>query len=344
MGRGNRRIPEFSDHPVKEALYWSKSSKGRVQCELCPNNCSIAPGKQGICNIRENRDGNLYALMYNRIAAANIDPIEKKPLYHFLPATPILSLGTAGCTLHCQFCQNWHMVEGNVNLQECTPEEAVALAIERKVLSIAYTYNEPLVWFEYVLDTARLARAQGIRNVLVTNGYLNPQPFQEILPFIDALNIDLKSIREHFYSELCGGSLQPVLNNIRKASEQTIVEVTNLIIPGENDSREEIEELVSFVASLPSVVPLHFSRYSPQYKMSNPPTPSQTLLMAYEIATKQLPYVYLGNIRTSKGSNTYCHNCQNLLVERDGYFTRIVGLKQSSCMKCNTSIPVVLPL
>lgn len=270
-----------------------------------------------------------------------MDPIEKKPLYHFYPGRQILSLGAIGCNLSCQFCQNYHLVEGKVPLDNLTPEQAVRLAREDNSVGIAYTYNEPLIWFEYVLDTARIAREEGLKNVLVTNGLINPKPLEELLPFIDAMNIDLKSIRDEFYRRLCGGFRDPVLKNIERSNQACHIELTNLLITGTNDSTEEIRELIDYVASLDRDIPLHFSRYFPHYQLSMPSTPVDKLMEAYELAKEKLNYVYLGNLWSAEGGNTYCPKCKALLIQREGYSTRIIDLKGRRCQKCGGEVKIV---
>jgi len=258
---------------LKPAKYWVKKEEGVVQCLLCPHQCTIKPGKEGICKNKKNIEGELYAHRYGEVSAIALDPIEKKPLYHFYPGSQILSIGTVGCNFQCKFCQNYHLVEATVPTEEVEIEELISSAKRHRSVGIAYTYNEPFISFEFVLDCAVRAREAGLKNVLVTNGYYNPEPFEELLPYIDAMNIDLKSLQDDFYRRLCGGRLEPVLKTIERAHQDCLVELTNLLVTDENDSDEDIQKLVDWIASLDPEIPLHFSRYHPMYKFTNPPTP-----------------------------------------------------------------------
>ncbi len=295
-----------------EAKFYEKRPDKKVKCLLCPHKCVISPGKTGICCIRKNIDGTLVALTYSRICSCNLDPIEKKPLYHFHPKTMILSLGSIGCNLACPFCQNWQIAQPREVFpgedmekvvsrvtDSLSPKQAVDLALaylKNDNIGLAYTYNEPFVWFEYVYETAKLARENGLKNVLVTNGYVNEEPLKKLLPYIDAMNIDVKGFSDEIYRKL-GGKLAPVLRTVEIASKKCHVELTNLLVPGLNDSREEIEKLVEWVASkVGKETPLHFSRYFPYLEYSEPPTSLKTLRMAEEIALKKLKHVHLGNV------------------------------------------------
>ncbi|MDP3791217.1 MAG: AmmeMemoRadiSam system radical SAM enzyme [Candidatus Omnitrophota bacterium] len=283
---------------MKEALYYEKLDSKRVRCHLCPYECSIASGGRGACGVRLNKDGTLYTLVYGKTTGMALDPIEKKPLYHYHPGEYILSLGTRGCNLHCMFCQNWHIsqeVDGPT--EDITSEEVVARAKELGSFGIAYTYNEPFIWYEFVLDTAKLAKANNLKNVLITNGFVNIEPLKEMLPLVDAMNIDLKAFDEDFYVKACKGSLGPVLEVIKTAAKKCHIELTNLIIPTLNDSEVMIRGMVDWIyKNLGAGVPLHFSRYFPCYKATLPPTPIETLKMAEQIAKEKLKYVYVGNI------------------------------------------------
>jgi pyruvate formate lyase activating enzyme len=275
-----------------------------------------------------------------------MDPIEKKPLYHFRPGTPILSVGQNGCNLACQFCQNWHISQNGAPESEAGPEQVVSTALARGSEGIAYTYNEPLIGFEFVLDCARLAREQGLANVLVTNGFLNPAPLDELLPLVDALNVDLKSLDDGFYRRLCEAGVDPVLETLVKARGAAHLEVTNLVIPGENDTTEGFEALAAWLAdNLGSDVPVHLSAYFPAFRMSNPPTPLETLVEAREILGRRLNHVYLGNVRSAEGRDTACHACGALLVERKGYATTIAGLSDDGrCEPCGADNNFVMRL
>jgi len=264
-----------------------------------------------------------------------VDPIEKKPLFHFYPGSVIFSVGTLGCNLHCLFCQNWEISQEKSGGHYLEPEQLVSRALEVPGnVGIAYTYNEPLIWFEYVLDAARLARERGLKNVLVTNGTINPEPLQELLPHIDAMNVDLKAIRQSFYSELCDGFLRATQETITTAWAKCLVEVTNLVIPGYNDSDEDLEGLTDWVASVSPDLPLHFSRYFPAYRLRVPPTPEATLERALRIGQRKLNYVYVGNIRIPEAENTRCKACKKVIVERNGYWVGQINVRSGKCEHC----------
>ncbi len=282
---------------MKEALYYEKIPGNIVRCHLCPYECPIPPGGRGACGVRQNADGILYSLIYGKTTGISLDPIEKKPLYHYHPGEEILSLGTRGCNLHCDFCQNWHISQGaDGPVENITSPEVVRRAKELGSFGIAYTYNEPFVWYEFVLDTAKLARQNGLKNVLVTNGFVNREPLEEMLPYIDAMNIDLKALDEDFYAKICKGRLKPVLDVIKTSAKACHVELTNLIIPTLNDSEGSVRKMVDWIYdNLGPETPLHLSRYFPCYKMKLPPTPVETLKRAERIAKEKLRYVYIGN-------------------------------------------------
>ncbi len=317
-----------------------------VQCELCPKMCLIEPGQSGECRVRINIDGVLRTVVYGFPCSVNpYDPVEKKPLFHFLPGTRILSVATVGCNLHCLNCQNWEISQKNPEESTAAflpPERLVQLAKRNRYLSIAYTYSEPIIFYEYTYDTAKLARKEGIRNVLVTAGYINPQPWKELLEYIDAANIDLKFISDDLYRRICSGTLKPVQNALVLAKASgTLVEVTNLIIPTLNDKPEQIRELARWLkANLGRETPLHFSGFYPRYKMQHlPPTSLKTLEMARELAISEgLDYVYIGNVRSKEGENTYCPGCKNLLIKRKGYIILQNRLKEGCCPDCSQEI------
>jgi len=322
---------------VKEALYYAQRPDGKVECELCPHRCVIEEGRTGICRVRRNEGGRLQSLIYGEVASIAMDPIEKKPLYHFFPGRNILSAGTNGCNFRCSFCQNWQISQQEVARRKIEPAALVATARREGSIGVAFTYNEPLIWHEFVLDVATLTREAGMVNVLVTNGYVNPEPLDGLLPLVDALNIDVKSMRPEFYRKHCGGSLEPVLETCRTAGAKTHVELTNLVIPGENDSPEDFEKLRDWIAdNMGGNTPLHLSAYTPRHKFTAPPTPVETLLKAHGICREKLDYVYLGNVMTAEGRDTLCRNCGALLVERRGYHTRITGLTEGRCAKCGS--------
>jgi pyruvate formate lyase activating enzyme len=326
---------------MKEAMYWETVEGGKCQCRLCPHQCLIGPGKDGICKNKKNVDGKLMAFRYGEITAMNMDPIEKKPLYHFFPGRGILSVGTFGCNLACSFCQNFNLWNGQPATEPAPPEQVLAAARRANSFGVAYTYNEPYMSFEYVIECARLMRAEGLKNVLVTNGFYNPEPLAEILPLIDAMNIDLKSIRDEFYKKMCKGRVAPVLRTIETASKACLVELTNLLVTGENDSDEDLSALVDWVAGVSLDLPLHFSAYHPMFKFNQPPTTTERLLRAYEIAAKKLHYVYLGNVHLAEGADSYCPHCRALLIHRAGYNSRIENLKGDKCGGCGNKLNFV---
>jgi len=329
---------------MKEAQYYEKLDGQRVRCKLCPHGCLIAEGKTGLCRVRLNEGGTLYSVIYGRVTSVAMDPIEKKPLYHFHPGTAILSLGTMGCNFACMFCQNYTIAQMDAATRPLSSQDAVQAALANDSIGIAYTYNEPFIWFEYVLETAKLARENGLKNVLVTNGYVQQEPLNELLPFVDALNIDIKSIRPEFYKKICRGSLEPVLETCKTASKAALVEVTNLIIPGHNDGDDDFEKLAAWIAeNMGRQTPAHLSAYFPCWKMTAPPTPQATLERAYEIFARHLDYVYLGNVRSRKGADTVCRSCGATLIERVGYNTSVVGLAEDGkCAKCGEGNNIVL--
>lgn len=329
----------------KKAEYWHALKDKRVQCELCPHECNIAEGKGGICRVRYNKEGELFTSAYGNIISLSMDPIEKKPLYHFYPGSKILSTGPRGCNLRCGFCQNWNISQEDGVTNHIEPEDLVALALEHDSIGIAYTYTEPTIAYEFVMDTGRLAKERGLKNVLISNGFVNQKPLDDLLGVIDALNIDLKSMDDDFYREHCGGWLQPVLDTIRRCSEKgVLVEITNLVIPGFNDTEENIVALRDFVASVDPDIPVHFSGYYPCYKFSAPPTPESSLIRAYEIAKEKLSYVYIGNRVTDIGNNTDCPNCGNLIISRTGFSSKIYGVDSSGrCGKCGAYVNITGP-
>jgi pyruvate formate lyase activating enzyme len=307
--------------------------------------CIIEPGQSGDCRVRINIDGALTTVVYGFPCSIHIDPVEKKPLFHFLPGTRILSLATVGCNLHCLNCQNWEISQANPEdspAKDCPPEKLIELAKKNSCPSLAYTYTDPIIYYEYTFDSAKLAKENNIRNVLVTAGYITPEPWRQLLKYVDAANIDLKGMTEDFYREVCSGTLKPVLDALVLAKASGIlVEVTNLIIPTLNDKADHLRQLVRWVrANLGSETPMHFSRFSPRYKMRHlPPTSARTLDMAREIAIEEgLHYVYIGNILSAEGQNTYCPNCHSLLIERSSYTILQNRIKQSCCPDCGRKI------
>lgn len=328
---------------MHEAKYYKKLENNSCQCLLCPNYCIINNNKLGRCRAKKNIDGTLYAINYGECCSIAFDPIEKKPLYHFYPGKTILSVAPNSCNLLCPFCQNAEISQMNTSTEYVTPEALIEIALKHNSFGISYTYTEPLTWYEYLLDVGKLAHKAGLKNVLITNGMINEEPLLELAPYIDAANIDLKSMKEEFYKDVVKGDLKTVLNTIKIAKKRFHIELTNLIIPNFNDSDEEIEQLIDFVADIGTETPLHFSRFFPHYKMrKTPPTPASTLKKAYEMAKKKLRYVYIGNIDIEGTSNTYCYSCGNLLVQR-GYFSgQIAGIENGKCNKCRAKADFIL--
>lgn len=334
---------------MHEALYHTTESEGKVRCNLCPHNCLVSSGKKGICKVRYNQNGKLYTGVYGRIAASHSDPIEKKPLYHFFPGREILSVGTTGCNLRCMFCQNFSLSQCEtpdfVKHYEISPRELVDFALEVPGnIGIAYTYNEPTVFYEMILETGELAKIAGLKNVIISNGFINREPLEQLLPFIDAFNIDLKAFNDGFYRKITGGRLLPVLETLKtiyKAGKH--LEITLLVIPSLNDSEMEFTEMLDWIVNeLSPEVPLHLSRYFPAWKMELPPTPAETLQNLAKLASEKLYYVYTGNVAENNYSDTKCPDCHNLLIERLRYNTRIVGLTvNGNCNSCGTQIPIV---
>ncbi len=328
---------------IVKAAYYEKLDGNKVRCRLCPADCLLTEGKVGICGSRFNRNGKLVTDNFGELVTACYDPIEKKPLYHFYPGSIIFSTGANGCNFNCDNCQNWEISQTKVPTQFLAPANLVELATRNESIGVAYTYTEPLIWFEYILQTGRLIHEVGLKNVLVSNGYINPEPLEELLPLIDAANIDLKGMKPQFYKTVCKGRLEPVLNNIRRFHEAGIhLEITNLVIPGLNDSPADFEALAEFVASLSPSLPLHFSAYYPTFKMKIPPTPVSSLIMAYEIASKKLEYVYLGNVNIPDRSDTFCPKCRTRLINRRGYSTTIVDFDRGRCASCGHQTGIIV--
>ncbi len=314
-------------------------------CRLCPHACRLTEGKVGRCRQRTVRQGQLVPINYGQITAVAVDPIEKKPLYHFYPGTHVLSIGGLGCNLSCSFCQNYHIAHQQAQTVKMTPAQVVALALaeqrsDPKQIGIAFTYNEPTMDYEFVLDTARLAKDKGLKTALITNGYLQPEPWQALLQHIDALNIDVKAFTEEFYRELCGASLEPVLRNVALAYEQSHVELTYLVIPGKNDRPEEMARLADWVASLSPDIPLHLTRYFPNYKLKIAATPVSSLEQLRQVAAEKLNFVYLGNV--GMHVDTYCPRCGQLVVQRDFVSVLTLGLEQGKCQNCGRKLPFCL--
>jgi len=328
---------------ARKAMYY-RSEGEDVFCLLCPQNCRIKEDQLGACGVRRVEKGELITLNYAHCRSLAMDPVEKKPLYHFYPGWKILSIGTFGCNLRCSFCQNWTLARGEPTSggREVTPEMLGYLlqsCLPEEQLGVAFTYNEPGVWYEFVLETARFLAGEGLKNVLVTNGYLNPEPLDELLPYIDAMNIDVKAFSDSFYHRYCRGKgLREVLRTVEQALPRCHVELTYLVISSLNDSPAEIGKFVDWVASLDREIPVHFSRYFPNYQLDIPPTPLATMQKAWELAAEKLSYVYLGNVSDREHSTTYCPSCRMPLISRIGYQIHNVGLQGKSCSKCGYTI------
>lgn len=330
---------------MKEAMFYEKIGEGKVRCFLCAQHCTILPGKRGICAVRENIDGTLYSLVYGKVIARHIDPIEKKPLFHFYPASRSYSIATVGCNFRCLHCQNYEIsqyckVYRNIPGEDMTPDEIVKEAEQTGCQSISYTYTEPTIFFEFAYDCARLAHEKGIKNVFVSNGYTSPEATKAIAPYLDGNNIDLKG-DDNFYKKVAGARLQPVLNTIRLMKELGVwVEVTTLIIPTYNDSEEFLKWVAEFIRAVDPSIPWHVTQFYPTYNLTDQPrTPISTLRRAREIGLQAgLKYVYEGNVPGEGGENTYCPVCGELLIARFGFSLTSVKIKDSRCPKCGTTI------
>lgn len=335
---------------MKEALFYVPLEKHKVRCELCPNFCELLPGETGLCKVRVNDDGILQTQVYNKIAAFGIDPVEKKPLYHFHPGKNILSIGEVGCNLRCHFCQNHRISQCYAheyhNFELVNTDHLVAEALNTpNIIGIAFTYNEPFTFFEFMLETAVRMRNNNLKNVVVSNGYVNPGPLKMILPYIDAFNIDMKGFTPDFYRNYTGGEILPVLESLKIISEARVhLEITNLVIPGINDDEKTFTEMVKWIAiELGPDVPLHLSRYFPHHEFTTEPTPLNTLEKLFEIAKQNLQHVYLGNVSHSEHSNTVCPKCGEVSVQRNRYNINIHGLTENgSCFVCSNPLNFIL--
>jgi len=332
----------------REAMFYRPVDEETIQCQLCPRRCTLSEGMRGFCRAREPREGRHYSMVYGNPCAIHIDPIEKKPLFHFLPQTTAFSIATAGCNLRCKFCQNWQISQFPPEETEnyyVPPEQVVDLAMRYNCPTIAYTYSEPSVFYEYMHDTALIARERGVKNMYHSNGYLNPEPLKELCKYLDGANIDLKGFTEKFYGEICEATLKPVLNTLKILKEEGVhLEITNLVVPPYNDNMENIREMCLWIAdNLGKEVPLHFSRFYPLYKLKNlSPTPVETLEKAREVAIKTgLEYVYIGNVPGHSGENTYCPGDGKLLIHRRGYEIVENNVIEGKCKFCGRPIPGV---
>ncbi len=333
---------------MKEAVYYNKLENKVVGCVLCPNNCVLKEGALGSCRIRQNNNGVLYTTTYHLYSGVGFDPIEKKPLYHFFPGKHILSVGSVGCNMHCQWCQNADISQNgcssNISLRAYNSEDLLEKAMSDPTnIGIAYTYNEPSIAFETNIETARLFHKNGLKNILVTNGYINQPPLLEYLEYIDAVNLDVKSFNNDVHQKCTGATLDVILKNAKTLFSKNIhLELTYLVVNGVNDKVEEFHSFIRWVKQeLSSQIPIHISRYFPRYKYEAPATSLETLFQFAEIASEELNYVYLGNVQTEKYKDTYCEKCGELLIERKGYSTHLKGLKSDgTCTNCGIKVEI----
>ena len=330
----------------RECLFYVKLPGGNVRCELCPRKCVVPPGSRGYCRVRENDSGKYYSLVYSRPCTAHIDPIEKKPFFHFLPGTSAFSLATVGCNMHCKFCQNWEISQPRpeeVQSFKLSPQECVQLAKENLCPSIALTYTEPIVFYEYTLDIARASRGSGVKTVVVSAGYINQKPLEKLLQRLDAIKIDLKSFSDDYYRRICGTRLEPVLETLKVIRQSGVwFEIVNLIEPTLNDSDEEHKRMFEWIIkNLGDSVPVHITRFYPMYLLKNlPPTPVSTLRRLYDLAKKVgLKFPYIGNVPGDPGESTYCPKCGKMLVHRRGFGVGNIQIENSRCKFCGEYIP-----
>jgi len=336
----------ITDAPYK-ARWWEYDEKGKILCTLCPRYCHIGEGQPGFCFVRQNHGGELVSIAYGRSTGFAVDPVEKKPLNHFLPGTGILSFGTAGCNLGCRFCQNWSISKAKLDDNRsiiASPEDVVELAKRHNCPSIAYTYNDPTIWGEYVIDISRIARQEGIKSVMVTAGYITTEARDEVYQYIDAANVDLKAFTERFYHKITFSHIEPVLDTIKWLVKETDVwvEITNLLIPDENDSPDEAKQMCEWILdNVGDDVPIHFTAFHPDFKMLDKPnTPPQTLAVARSIALEMgIKYCYVGNVHDPQGQTTYCPSCHTVLIERDWHSILTYRLDENQCPVCHTVIP-----
>jgi pyruvate formate lyase activating enzyme len=331
---------------TKLSPYFTSLDGGEIQCELCPHRCRVAKGKRGLCRVRENRDGKYYSLVYGNPCALHLDPIEKKPFFHVLPGTTSFSLATAGCNFQCKFCQNWEISQASpedVYSYDVPPELIVSKAKEIGARSVAYTYVEPMIFYEYMSDISSLVKKAGLLNVTHSNGFINPVPLRNLCKVLDAADIDLKGFTENYYRQLCGGELTPVLDTLKTLKQEKVhLEITNLIIPTKNDEMSVIREMCLWIKKeLGADTPIHFSRFYPLYKLKTlPPTPVSTLEKAREVALSAgLEYVYVGNIPGHAGESTFCPNCKKMVIQRTGYMVGEINVKAGKCKYCGKPIP-----
>jgi pyruvate formate lyase activating enzyme len=340
--RGQASEQEF----YKEAMFYEKLPDGTTHCMICPRQCVVGDQQRGYCAVRENLDGTYYSIVYGRVCTYHVDPIEKKPLFHFLPGTTAFSLATVGCNLDCKFCQNWEISQArpdDVSATDMPPENAVAAALRFQAPTVAFTYTEPTVYYEFMLDTARRSRAAGLKSVMISGGYINPEPLKLLAQNMDAIKIDLKAYKQEFYEKICSGNLKPVLEAIRTAKESgTWLEIVYLVIPTLNDDLESIDEMCKWLLdNVGSEVPIHFTRFYPTYQLTNvPPTTVAAVERARQVAlSRGLKYVYVGNVPAGhEGESTYCPGCGTVVIKRAGYTILSNSLKAGKCGKCGAAV------
>ncbi len=331
-----------------EAMFYKKLQDREIECQLCPRKCQVGDKERGYCGARENRGGSYYTLVYGNPCSANIDPVEKKPFFHYMPGTLAFSIATAGCNLNCKFCQNWQISQfrpEQVKSLKMSPSDIVSTALQYECSTIAYTYSEPTVFYEYMKDCAITGKSKNIRSLLISAGYIESQPLQELLPYLAAVKIDLKSFSEKYYSDICNGELKPVLETLKTLKKSNIwFEIVYLMVPTLNDNPDEVKNMCQWIIDdLGPDVPIHFTRFHPEYLLTNlPSTPVESLETAYDIAkAKGINYPYVGNVYGHKGENTFCPKCDSLLISRQGFQVQIKSLVNGHCAKCGMAIPGV---
>ncbi len=345
MAAGCSEAVAAASLPRREAQYYEKLLNKKIRCKLCPRACVIDDRERGYCGVRENQNGTYYTLVHSRPCSIHIDPIEKKPLFHFYPGTLAFSLATAGCNVNCKFCQNWEISQvrpEQVRNAEMSPAQVAALARDNRCVSIAYTYSEPVVFYEYVYDTAIAGKAQGVKSVVITNGYIQEEPLKKLCAQVDGIKVDLKAFSEKFYREVVNGELKPVLDAlVTIRNQKTWLEIVYLVIPTLNDSDQELRSLCQWIRrELGTDVPVHFTRFHPEYLLKNlPPTPLATLERAKRIADAEgLNYAYIGNVPGHPAENTRCPRCEEVVIQRTGFMVEKMNLRKGACTKCGTAI------
>ncbi|MCP4726533.1 MAG: AmmeMemoRadiSam system radical SAM enzyme [bacterium] len=336
------------NEPKYEALHYEKLTNRKIQCRLCPKECVIDDRERGYCGVRENEGGTYYTLVHSKPCSLTPDPIEKKPFFHFMPGTLAFSTATVGCNMDCKYCQNWQISQlrpEHARNYDVKPEQMVELARNNDCISIAYTYSEPVIFYEYMYDISKIAQKQDVRNVVISNGYIMPKPMEEILPYLDAVKVDLKAFTEKFYNEVCAGELKPVLDTLKLIKKSgTWLEIVYLVVPTMNDSEQEIKEMSKWVFNeLGPDVPVHYSRFYPQYRMKNlPPTPVKTIRRIADITEDAgIRYVYVGNVPGNEKGNTYCPQCEKMILRRIGYTISAKNIIDGKCGNCGKIIPGV---